>query len=149
MYDNSASIFSIHGWLTMTINDLIFASLDDNMTFANFSFDNIEQKFATSSLNFKDITRVKFDILLSNETTLFFIDVLYRVEVQDVKKLFIKKLHDFRKCNPDDSFYKIIFGIGGMHFEVGAEEEALKNGIGIIKIVGDKVEYNTEGIQIY
>ena len=36
-----------------------------------------------------------------------------------------------------------------MSFEDKAIAEAKENGIGIIKVVGDKVEYYTEGIKIY
>ena len=36
-----------------------------------------------------------------------------------------------------------------MSFEDNAIDEAQNNGVGIIKIVGDKVEYYTDGIKIY
>ena len=40
--------------------------------------------------------------------------------------------------------YKIVLGIGGMSFESKSKDIAKKNGIGIIKIIGDKVEYYTD-----
>jgi len=45
--------------------------------------------------------------------------------------------------------YKIVLGIGGMSFEGQAEDVANENGVGIIKIVGDKVEYYTDKIKVY
>jgi len=36
-----------------------------------------------------------------------------------------------------------------MSFEKDAIDEANKSGVGIIKVVGDKVEYYTEGIREY
>ena len=56
---------------------------------------------------------------------------------------------NFRLLFPLYKEYKIILGIGGLSFEDGVLEEAIKNGIGIIKISGDKVEINTEIIKIY
>ena len=47
------------------------------------------------------------------------------------------------------SDYKIILGIGGMSFEEDAINAAKEKGIGIIKILGDKLEYYTENIKMY
>jgi hypothetical protein len=60
-----------------------------------------------------------------------------------------KKLSYFRQYNPKFNNYKVLLGIGGMSFENEAIIEANKKGIGIIKIVGDKVEYQTENVKIY
>jgi len=47
------------------------------------------------------------------------------------------------------SDYKIILGVGGMSFEDEAITAAKEKGIGIIKVVGDKLEYQTENIKMY
>jgi hypothetical protein len=40
-------------------------------------------------------------------------------------------------------------GVGGMSFYKDAIEKAKQKGIGIIKVVGDKVEYYTENVKKY
>jgi len=72
------------------------------------------------------------------------------VEKGDITELFTKEVADkFRILFPNYKNYKIVLGIGGMSFDDDAIEEAKRNGVGIIKVVGDKVEYHTEGIKIY
>jgi hypothetical protein len=54
----------------------------------------------------------------------------------------------FRKLFPTYINHKIILGIGGLSFENDSViEEAKKQGIGVIKIVSDMVEYHTENIK--
>jgi len=70
-------------------------------------------------------------------------------EKNDVIDVIDKKLNYFRQYNPKFNNYKVLLGIGGMSFEKDALIEAKEKGIGIIKILGDKVEYQTENIKIY
>ena len=72
-----------------------------------------------------------------------------KVDKKDVRELITKKLHYFKQYFPLDIDYKIILGVGGMSFDDEAIEEAKRNGVGIIKVVGDKIEYHTEGIKTY
>jgi hypothetical protein len=59
------------------------------------------------------------------------------------------KLNDFRKLFTEYKNYKIILGIGGLSWDKHSIEEAKKQGIGIIKVAGDSVEYHTEGIKTF
>jgi len=86
---------------------------------------------------------------LKNGDTLAIIETKYKVRVEDVSKLVDKQVSDFRKLFPMFNDYKIVLGIGGMSFENKSEDEAKEKGVGIIKIVGDNVEYYTEGIKAY
>ena len=84
-----------------------------------------------------------------NGDTIALIETKYKVEKKDVNKMLTDKLPYFKQYFPKFSNHKILLGIGGMSFEDNAEQEANDNGIGIIKIVGDTVEFYTEGIKVY
>ena len=127
--------------------DMFYNSLEQDMTFAGINFFDIDRKKKRhkKSINLKG----EFDIVLINGTTLAIIEAKYRVRPKDISKLIEKQVPDFRLLFPEYNNHKIILGIGGMSFEDNSEQFALKNGIGIIKIVGDKVEFHTENVKEY
>ena len=127
--------------------EMIYNSLEKDMTFAGIEFDIIDanKKRQIKALNIAG----EYDIVLTNGNTIAIIETKYKVRSKDITKLAGEKLEDFRKLFPEFSNYKILLGIGGMSFEDKAIDEAKENGIGIIKVVGDKVEYYTEGMKIY
>ena len=126
--------------------EMIFNSLERDMSFNGVKFDYIEQNVPVMS-GFKTLTEL--DVLMVNGDSLSIIETKYKVEKKDVTKLIKKQLTDFRQCFPNYDKHKILLGIGGMSFDDDAINEAKENGVGIIKIVGDKVEYHTEGIKMY
>ena len=127
--------------------EIVYSSLEQEKTFCGIKFDEIDRnlKVKLKKLNLEG----EFDVILQNCDTLALIETKYRVREKDVFKLYDKKVKDFRKLFPQFNDYSIILGIGGMSFEENSEDEAIKNGIGIIKIKGDKVEYYTDNIKIY
>ncbi len=84
-----------------------------------------------------------------NSEVVALIEVKHRVEKRDVNELLHNKLKLAKEYHPKLKDYKIVLGIGGGSFEADAMEIAKENGIGIIKAVGDKVEYHMEGIKVY
>ena len=127
--------------------EAIYNALEHDKKFAGVKFDDIRKNIQIQSENFETLTEL--DILMLNGDTISLIETKYKVEQKDVIKLINKQLNDFRQCYPQYNNYKILLGIGGMSFEDKAEAEAKNNGVGIIKILGDKVEYHTEEIKIY
>ena len=120
------------------INELIFGGI---------KFEEIDKNI---KLKFKKLNlEGEYDVVLQNGDTLAIIETKYKVRVKDVSELVNKKLDNFRKLFPIFSDYKILLGIGGMSFDDKVEDEAKEKGIGIIKILGDTVEYYTENIKIY
>jgi hypothetical protein len=127
-------------------DEFIYNVLEKDMTFGGVKFDDIDNKKRKSKkLNLEG----QFDVVLQNGNTLAIIETKYKVRQEDVFELVDKKLSDYRKLYPEHSNYKIILGIGGMSFDDEAESEAIKQGIGIIKVVGEKVEFHTEKLKIY
>ena len=127
--------------------DMIYNVLDKDKTFANVKFDYLRKNVQIQSETYE--TKTELDILLVNGDTISIIETKYKVEKSDVIDVIDKKLNYFRQYNPKFNNYKIILGIGGMSFEDDAITAAKEKGIGIIKILGDKLEYYTDGIKIY
>ena len=127
--------------------EMIANSLIKDMTFAGIKFDYIirNQKKHLKEIDLKG----EFDVVLENCNTVALIEAKHKLRKKDVDKLLNVKVDSFRRLFPLYKNYKIILGVGGGSFEDGAEEEAKENGIGVIKVVGDKVEYYTEGIRVY
>jgi hypothetical protein len=102
-------------------------------------------KRSSKALNLKG----QYDAVMINGDTLAIIEIKYKVDKDDVIKLYTKQVSDFKKLYPEYRNYKMLLGIGGLSFEDKSEDEAHKNGIGIIKVIGDKVEYFTDDIKEY
>jgi len=128
--------------------EIILDVLEKDMTFAGIQFDDIEQR-----VQIQDETRRKtltdIDIVMSNHEVTALIEVKHRVEKKDVNELLHNKLKLAKDYFPELKEHKVFLGIGGGSFDADAMKMAKENGIGIIKAVGDKVEYHTEGIKIY
>ena len=127
--------------------EMIYNSLERNMTFAGITFDDIDRNVKLHS-KFLDI-KGEFDVILKNGDTLAIIETKYKVKREDISKLVDKQVKNFRKLFPTFSEYEIVLGIGGMSFEDKAIDDANKKGVGIIKIVGDKLEFYTDGLKRY
>ena len=127
--------------------EMIYNSLLRNKTFADIEFYDIDKnrKRKSSKKNLEG----EYDVVLKNGDTIAVIETKYMVRKEDVTKFATTKLDIFRKLFDEYSNYKIILGVGGMSFDADAEQEAAEYGVGIIKIVGDKVEYYTDGIRVY
>jgi hypothetical protein len=126
--------------------EAIFHILDKDKTFAGISFDEVIPKVPVLN-GFK--TEADIDALMLNGDSIALIEIKYKVDTKDVKKLVFDTLDKFKENFPKYSNHKILLGVGGMSFDDEAITEAKNNGVGIIKVVGDKVEYHTEGIRIY
>jgi len=127
--------------------EAIYNVLEKDMTFANVKFNFIRKNVQLQSEDHRTLTEL--DVLMVNGDTVSLIETKYKVKKKDVTKLLKDKLVCFRQVFPKYDNHKIILGIGGMAFEENVLEEAKENGIGIIKIVGDKVEYYIDGIKVY
>ena len=127
--------------------EAIYSALEESMVYGGIKFEDIQRNVKKNSTS--QNLRGEFDAVLKNGDTFAIIETKYRVRKDDVNILVNKKVADFRKLFPEYNDYKIVLGIGGMSFDEEVLQEANKNGVGIIKVVGDKVEYYTENIKKY
>ena len=140
-------IFGISRSNGMVAEEMIHNSLEKDKTFAGIRFDTIANNLQVRTADFQPKTDI--DVLMVNGDTIAIIEVKYKVEKDDITELVNNKIHLFRQYYPRYSNHKIVLGIAGMSFESGVLQTANKKGVGIIKVVGDKVEYHTENVKHY
>ena len=128
--------------------ETIFNSLERDMTFAGIKFDDIEKNVQVFDYE-KLKTLTELDVIMRNGDALAIIETKYKVHKKDVKELISKKLNYTKEFFPKKKDYKIILGVGGMSFDDDAIDEANENGIGVIKVIGDKVEFYTDNVKYY
>jgi len=144
--ENSKMIYGISNSNGLFAEEFVLNSLKKNMSFGGQKFDKLKERVqVVDGLD----TVTDIDALLLNGDTVALLEVKYKIDKDDVKELISKKLNSFRKYFPSYKDHKFLLGIGAMCFENGAIREANKNGVGIIKVVGEKVEYFTDKIKIY
>jgi len=127
--------------------EMIFNALDKSKTFGGIKFDDVDRNLRFKLKKIK--LEAEFDVVMQNGDTIALIETKYKVKSKHITSILEKHLPSFKRLFPVFNDHKIIIGIGGMSFEKDVEEEAIEKGIGIIKIVGDKVEFFTDKIKYY
>ncbi|MCL2063061.1 MAG: hypothetical protein FWG98_01640 [Candidatus Cloacimonetes bacterium] len=127
-----------------------FNSLKNSMSYGGREFDEIDQGLRkTKKLPEGNHLRGEYDIIMYNGDTIALIEIKYKLNKEDVEKLLGKKLHIFKQLFPKFEKYDFLLGVAGMSFELGAEEEALENGIGILRPKGESVEILDQNLKVY
>ena len=125
-------------------------------TFFGEKFDRIEK-------NVKGITVTdEYDILLINGKTVGIVEVKYSAQKRHIKQL-IKKAETFRINQPYYANYQIYLALAALSFDNKKNEKVkvkinknctvedyfIRNGIAVIKQVGDKVVINDENLKVF
>ena len=127
--------------------EAIYSALEESMVYGGIKFEDINPNMKRKSKAKK--LQGEYDIVLKNGDTLAIIETKYKVRQQDIDKLVNEKVGKFRTLYPEYNDYKLILGIGGMSFDAESIASANENGVGIIKVVGEKVEFQTTDIKVY
>ena len=105
-------------------------------TFFGEEYDSIEsrkrKKIKNSGID------VEYDIQMFNCISVGLIETKYKVIFDDIKKAIIK-VGMFREAFPQFAKHKLYLGIASMIFEKRVEDECIRQGIAVIKQVGDNV----------
>ena len=88
------------------------------------------------------------DILLVNGKSVAIIEVKYKARKEDIQKI-ISRLPNFRALFPEYKGHRIFLGLAAMSFDKGVEDESTKEGIAIIKQVGDTVVISDENLKVF
>ena len=88
------------------------------------------------------------DVLLVNDDSLALIEVKYKARKEDIQKI-INRLPNFRTLFPEYKKHRIFLGLAAMSFDKGVEDESIKEGIAIIKQVGDTVVISDENLKTF
>jgi len=118
----------------------LYNALKKTKSFAKIKFNYIRRNVNVVAPGYETVTEI--DILMVNGDSVFICEAKYKVTVDDVFELLNEKLPLIKQYLTDFHNHKIYLGIGGMSFKKRAENFARKNGIGIIKMENDVVEYD-------
>ena len=101
------------------------------------TFDELEPNLRGIKKGFKD----EYDILLINGKSVAIVEVKYKAHQNDILKV-LKKAETFRVNFPDYANHRIFLGLASMAFNSNVEDECVKEGIAVVKQVGDSVVIN-------
>ena len=107
-------------------------------------FDEIKKKWSSSWQGVED----EYDIVLCNHTAVAIIEVKYKAHVNDIPAV-LKKAETFRILFPNYKDFKIYLGLASLAFYPELEQECIKEGIAIIKQVGDTVIINDNHLKVF
>ena len=134
----------------MYAEDHFYASLRETKMFGGVHFDEVEQNVG-GMLKFKDGTKLRgqFDVVLYNDTAICLIEVKYRLRKEDVLKAIEKDVDNFKKLFPVYEKYNFYLAVGGMAIDDKVIETAEQHGVGVVKLMGGKVEILDKNLKVY
>jgi len=91
----------------------------------------------------------QFDIVMINDDAVAIIEVKYTARKGYPTTMVNQKVPNFRILFPDYASYKIYLGLGALSISEEVEDEAKKLGIGLLRQVGETVEYETKWVKAY
>jgi len=130
--------------------EYFYNSLKKKMEFAGVHFDDISTDFKLLRKT-QDGKRVEdqFDIVMLNGEAAAIIEIKYKARKDDPKQIVNQKVSNFRFLFPDYAKLKIYLGLAAFSFEESAEIEAKELGIGLLRQVGETIEYETKWVKAY
>jgi len=130
--------------------EYFYNSLKKKMEFAGVHFDDISTDFKLLRKT-PDGRRIEdqFDIVMLNCEAAAIIEIKYKARKDDPKQIASQKVSNFRFLFPDYAKLKIYLGLAAFSFEESAEKEAKELGIGLLKQVGETIEYETKWVRAY
>jgi len=117
-----------------------------NMSFAGQEYDHIDAplKRKNKRLNLQ----AEYDIVMYNCSSVAIIEIKYDVDKDDVDST-LEKVEVFKKLFPQYQDFDIYLGLAGLSIEASAEKKAIKQGIAIIKQVGDTLVINDAHLKAF
>ena len=91
----------------------------------------------------------QFDVIMINGNAVALIEIKYRADTDDVKEMVEEKIPRFKELYPEYANRKIYLGIGSLSFNQRVVQEAKKLGVGLLKQVGEAIEYQTDWVRAY
>ena len=107
-------------------------------------FDDIVKNLTHFWQGLKD----EYDIVLYNHTSVAIIEVKYKAHLNNIPKV-LNKATTFRILFPNYKDFKIYLGLASMSFQKKVEDECIKQGIAMIKQVGDAVVINDAHLKVF
>jgi len=134
----------------MVAEDYFFETLKKTKTLGGLHFDIVIRNIA-NALKLENGTTLndEYDTVMINDTAVCVVEVKYKVEKKDVRKLAKKRVLNFKKLFPMYANYKIYLAFGGLTFQKGAVDTAKELGMGVLRLNGDAVEIDDDNLKAY
>ena len=91
----------------------------------------------------------EFDIVMHDGDSIAIIEVKTKVQKEDVLDLINRKIGNYKLMSPQYAHKKFYLGVAGFFIKKDAEEEALKRGVGILKLSGENLEIQDGHLTIF
>ena len=130
--------------------EYFLSSLERRKEFAGVHFDYVSDGFKRF-MKMQDGSKIKdqFDVVMVNDDAIAIIEVKYRADKDYLEEMATRKVKNFRILFPDYKDSKIYLGLGSLSFDEYVVKEAKKYGIGLLRQVGDVIEYETDWVRAY
>jgi len=121
-------------------------SFTKTMQFAGQKYDSMDSglKRKVKSLNLQG----EYDLVLYNCTSVVIIEIKYDAEKKHVEWL-LEEAAVFKQLFPQYANFDLYIGLAALHFKKGTEKEAIKNGIAVIKQVGNTMVINDAHLKVF
>ena len=121
-------------------------SFERSMQFAGQRYDNIDSNVRRKNRQLR--LQGEYDIVLYNCSSVAIIEIKYKAKKEDVEPL-LNKAQTFKQLFPEYAHYDLYVGLAGMHVNITAEREAIKQGVAVIKQVGDNMVINDAHLKTF
>jgi len=114
-------------------------SFTQSMQFAGQKYDEISPNLSRKikSLNLQG----EYDLVLYNCSSVVIIEIKYKADNDDIEEL-LEKAPIFKKLYPQYANFDLYLGLAALHFNKKVEKESIKQGIAVIKQIGDAMVIN-------
>ena len=129
-----------HGFFA---EEYFFNSFENGQkTFFGEKFDSCKKNVV--GLKFED----EYDIVFLNGQAVGIVEVKYKVHDKDIESV-IGKVNSFKINFGDFQHHRFYLGLASLVFDKDVEKECIKQGIAVIKQVGDTVVINDENLKVF
>ncbi|MDR2554636.1 MAG: hypothetical protein LBC64_04335 [Fibromonadaceae bacterium] len=130
--------------------EYFYTSLKKKMEFAGVHFDDIDKDIKLlRKLPNGERLKDQFDIVMINDDAVALVEIKYTARKGYPTIMVNQKVPNFRILFPDYASYKIYLGLGALSISEETADEAKKLGIGLLRQVGETVEYETKWVKAY
>ena len=125
-------------------------SLERKMEFAGVHFDDIAEFKRSMKMPSGEKLKGQFDIVMINDDAVAIIEIKYKANNKHyLHEMVERKVPNFRTLFPDYKDYRIYLGLGAMSFDDKVVEEAKELGIGLLRQIGETIEYETGWVRAH
>ena len=86
--------------------------------------------------------------MLYNCSSVALIEIKYNAQKKHVEQT-LTKVESFKTLFPEYKDFALYLGLAGLHVDADAEQEAIKQGIAVVKQIGDTMVINDTNLKVF